>query len=228
MGRGLLTGLLYGAQVAEAFGAPRVQARLDPAEAAVVAGAAESRRREFAAARLCAHEALARLGAPDVPLLPGTHGEPMWPPGVVGSITHCTGYRACAVARSEQYVSIGIDAEPVSPLPDGVLEAITGPEERAMLTRLAAVRADIGWDRLLFSAKESVYKAWFPLTRSRLGFKDATVELDPRGTFTVELLLSPLGPPGSRLTGRAGRWRVGSGLAVTGIAVPADRRAGDK
>jgi 4'-phosphopantetheinyl transferase EntD len=56
------------------------------------------------------------------------------------------------------------------PLPAGVLGAIALPEEQAWVARLLAVRPDTHWDRLLFSAKESVYKAWFPMTQSMARF----------------------------------------------------------
>jgi enterobactin synthetase component D / holo-[acyl-carrier protein] synthase len=57
------------------------------------------------------------FGALPAPILPGPAGEPGWPPGVTGSITHCPGYRACAVARTEDLAAIGIDAEPDEELP---------------------------------------------------------------------------------------------------------------
>ena len=86
-------------------------------------------------------------------------------------MTHCAGYRAAARRpRPATWPRVGIDAEPHGPLPDGVLDAIALARGAAALARLAA-RPDVRWDRLLFSAKESVYKAWFPLTRRWLGFE---------------------------------------------------------
>jgi 4'-phosphopantetheinyl transferase EntD len=85
---------------------------LFPEEEAVISQAVEKRRREFRTVRLCARRALRELGLPPVAVLPGEHREPVWPPGVVGSMTHCTGYRAAAVAHSPDLVTVGIDAEP--------------------------------------------------------------------------------------------------------------------
>src|ERR1039458_9943593 len=85
---------------------------LFPAEEAAVGRPVEKRRREFTTARACARKALAQLGLPPSPITNGERGEPRWPAGVVGSITHCDGYRACAIARSTEMVTIGIDAEP--------------------------------------------------------------------------------------------------------------------
>ena len=76
-----------------------IPARLFPEEEALVARSVDKRRREFTTARRCAREALARLGVPPAPILPGERGAPRWPAGVVGSMTHCAGYRAAAVAR---------------------------------------------------------------------------------------------------------------------------------
>ena len=53
------------------------------------------------------------------------------------------------------------------------------------------------WDRLLFSAKESVYKAWFPLARCWLGFEDVTVHVDiATGEFRAEITRAVDAPPG--------------------------------
>ncbi|MFF9850238.1 4'-phosphopantetheinyl transferase family protein [Streptomyces litmocidini] len=144
-------------------------------EEALMARAAPGRRREFAAARLCAHRALAGLGVAAAPLLRGRRGAPAWPAGTVGSITHCAGYRGAAVASAAGFLGLGIDAEPHAPLPSGVREEVVfGPEE-ARLRELAARRPDIAWDRLLFSAKESVYKAWSGYGGAWLGFEEAEV-----------------------------------------------------
>jgi 4'-phosphopantetheinyl transferase EntD len=201
--------------VAEAFGdLPDVE--LYPGEEAVIASATDKRRREFSTGRACARAALARLGVPAGPILRGTRGAPRWPAGVVGSITHCAGYRACAVAFERDVVAIGLDAEPNDRLPDGVLRAVAGEAEQAEITALAATRPEVSWDRLLFSAKESVYKAWYPLTGGRLGFRDAHVEFDPgRGTFAARLLVD-----GGPVTGLDGRWLVSNGLLATAIVVP--------
>ena len=195
------------------------EATLYPAEAAVVAGAVQKRRSEFTTARLCAREALAQLGEGPVPLLPGERGAPSWPAGIVGSMTHCTGYRAAAVARAADVYSIGIDAEPHGPLPDGVLKSVSDATEREHLDALAAIDPGRHWDRLLFSAKESVYKAWYPLARRWLGFEEARLEIDPAGTFTARLLVPGPQLPEGELTSLAGHWLVRQGLVVTAIAL---------
>jgi 4'-phosphopantetheinyl transferase EntD len=209
---------------AETFG-DIAGATLFPAEEAAMAAAGGSRRAEFATARACARAALARLGLPAAPILPGPAGEPRWPAGVTGSITHCTGYRACAVARSSAVAAVGIDAEPDLPLRRGVLDAVAIAAERAWLAECMSAAPQVSWDRLLFSAKESVYKAWFSLTGRRLRFEDAAVVADPAsGRLTARLLMP--GPPGEGQPARlAGRWLAAGGLVVTTIAIPALRPA---
>jgi 4'-phosphopantetheinyl transferase EntD len=142
---------------------------------------------EFAAGRTCARNALEALGVPGQAILRGEGREPLWPAGIVGSITHCNGYCAAAVGRDNEMVSIGIDAEQNEPLPDGVLEMIARKEEMLSLDRLSF--AHVNWDRLLFSAKESVYKAWYPIMKRWLGFEEARISIEAStSTFRVQFL----------------------------------------
>jgi len=204
---------------AEAFADPP-GAVLFPAEEALVAGAAAKRRREFATGRHCARMALAELGVAPAPVLRGEMGAPRWPAGVVGSITHCAGYRAAAVARASDVLTTGVDAEPDEDLPAGVLDLVALPGERERLRGLAAAAPGPCWDRLLFSAKESVYKAWFPLTGRWLGFHDADITIDAAGgTFDVRLLAAAAADRGFPLAGFAGRWLAEGGLILTAVTL---------
>lgn len=190
-----------------------------PEEAAQVGSAVERRKREFATGRTCARRALRELGLPATSILRGPKREPLWPSGVVGSITHCPGYCAAALAREPEVLTVGIDAEIHEELPPGVLDQVATEPERAWLAAASTER--IRWDRLLFSAKESVYKAWFPLTGRWLGFNDALVTFDPtEGTFHARLLVAPPTVDGRELTGFAGRFLARDGLVLTAIAVP--------
>nr|WP_213453342.1 4'-phosphopantetheinyl transferase superfamily protein [Micromonospora sp. NBRC 107566] len=214
----MLAGLVPPGTVAvESFG-DTADAFLYPEEEACIARAVDKRRREFTSARVCARAALAQLGIPPAPILPGPRGAPAWPAGVVGSMTHCDGYRAAAVALGRDVCTIGIDAEPAGPLPDGVLEAIALDPERASVSGLSAAVPGVPWDRLLFSAKEAVYKAWFPLTGAWLDFHQARIDIDPAAhTFTATLLVPGPVAGGTRLSGFAGRWLHRDGLVATAI-----------
>ncbi len=207
------------ASVAEAFD-DSGPSELLAGEEAIVGRAVEKRRREFATGRACARNALERLGLGSSPILTGDRGEPLWPAGVVGSITHCDGYRACAAARRTELKSVGIDAEPHEPLPEGLLPDIARPEEIPRLSELSRATPAIHWDRLLFSAKESVYKAWFPLAERWLGFEDASLTIDPDGgTFSAQLLVAGPVVDGTEVTGFEGRWLVREGLVLSAIGV---------
>ncbi|MBV1852642.1 4'-phosphopantetheinyl transferase family protein [Catellatospora tritici] len=211
-----------GVRVAELFADPEhTPDALFPQEATHIAKAVDKRRREFTTVRVCARAALGELGVAPVPLLPGVRGAPGWPAGIVGSMTHCDGYRAAAVARAADLASVGIDAEPHATLPDGVLGMITSESERRHLDGLARTAPHVHWDRLLFCAKEAVYKAWSPLTGGRwLDFLEADVAVDPlAGTFRARLLVPGDCPDGRVLTGFDGRWHVAGGLVVAGITV---------
>ncbi|MFY1614736.1 4'-phosphopantetheinyl transferase family protein [Micromonospora sp. WMMD736] len=217
---GPLDGLVPGGVVlVEAFG-HRDDFALLPEEETAIAHAVDKRRREFATARFCARSALGRLGIDPVPILPGPRGAPVWPGGVVGSITHCAGYCASGVALRREVAALGIDAEPAAPLPAGVLEAVALPEEELALRRLAVAHPEIPWDRLLFSAKEAVYKTWFPVTGLWLDFHEARIDLDPSGTFTAALLRPVPTGIDVPLAHLDGRWRIRAGYAGTAIAVP--------
>jgi 4'-phosphopantetheinyl transferase EntD len=197
-----------------------------PQEEPLVARAVAKRRREFTAVRSCARRAMEKLGVPAQPVLNGERGAPIWPAGLTGSMTHCDGYCAAALVRAADLASLGIDAEPDGPLPEGVLPSVSLPAEAERLRRLAEERPGVHWDRLLFSAKESVYKAWFPLTGRWLDFTEADIEIsvdpgDPRGGTLRAALLVP-GPTvgGRRLSRFDGRWTARHGLLATAVTVP--------
>ncbi|WP_031480813.1 4'-phosphopantetheinyl transferase family protein [Streptomyces bicolor] len=199
---------------------------LYPEEEAVVARAVGKRRREFAVVRSCARRAMEKLGVPAQPILPGERGAPGWPAGLVGSMTHCDGYHAAALVRATDLASLGIDAEPHQTLPQGVLPAVALPAEAERLRRLADDHPVVHWDRLLFSAKESVYKAWFPLTGKWLDFTEADIEFfaDPGerflGGFRARLLVPGPWVGDRRVDLFEGRWTVRRGLVATAVSVP--------
>lgn len=194
-----------------------VLSALFPEEETVVARGVEQRRREFTTGRACARAALARLAVPAQPVPSGKHGEPIWPPGIVGSITHCDGYRACAVARRDDMLLLGIDAELHAPLPIGVLEAIMTPDEHGAIDELELAVPSVRWDRVLFSAKESVFKTLFPLTRYRLAYEEATLTINQAtGTFTAHITVpSPAAVAAHAPSVLRGQWTVRDGLVFT-------------
>jgi 4'-phosphopantetheinyl transferase EntD len=192
-----------------------------PEEEPLIAKSVVKRRNEFITVRHCARIALRELGVPPVPILKGDKGEPCWPDGVVGSLTHCTGYRGAVVGRSIVVRSVGIDAEPHDVLPQGVLDSISLPGERSEMQNLSA---GLHWDRILFCAKEATYKAWFPLTKRWLGFEDAHITFDvdgpgSAGRFVSRILIDGSALSGPPLTALRGRWSVERGLVLTAIVL---------
>jgi enterobactin synthetase component D len=164
--------------------------------------AVPKRRAQFRAGRRCARMALRALLPlqPDVELVRGDGGAPIWPLGVTGSITHTDTVAAAVVARSADAASIGIDVEPIMSLARSrdVARVVAWPSEVAV-ARLP------GFDRngaltLVFSAKESLFKCLYPLVGSRFGFHDVrVVSVDGRtGTFDVRLV-----------KGLSAQWRAG-------------------
>jgi 4'-phosphopantetheinyl transferase EntD len=99
-----------------------------------------------------------------------------------------------------------VDAEPAESLPAGVLDVVAGEEEIERLRGLVSMDPHIPWDRLLFSVKEAVYKVWFPLSRTWLGFEDADITLEGSGRFTAILARKLSLPGGVELEELSGNW----------------------
>jgi len=201
----------------------RLDIDLYPSEREALGRAVDKRRREFTTGRACARDALTRLGVRVVAIPSGPHGEPLWPPGIVGSITHCRGYAACAVATADAVTALGIDAEPNEPLPPRVLEDVVRGRELDLVAawpRRTSAEDQVDPSRLVFSAKEAVYKAWFPLTGRWLGFEDVELAVDPAGSeFSARLLVAGPVVGGMPLTEFAGRWRLQNGIICTAVVV---------
>ncbi|MEO6700867.1 MAG: 4'-phosphopantetheinyl transferase superfamily protein [Jatrophihabitantaceae bacterium] len=193
---------------------------LYPEERELIANAVAKRQEEFATVRSCARRAMRQLDIAPVPVLPGERGAPGWPAGVVGSMTHCAGYRAAVLASDRLAVSIGVDAEPHEPLPAGVIDLVALPAERDQLAELSGSRPRSHWDRLLFSMKESVYKAWFPLTRRWLDFQQAQLQIDPIGQrFQARLLVTGPQVHGAELSVFEGRYLIQDGFVLSAIVI---------
>lgn len=186
-----------------------------------MASATPKRRREFAAGRACARLALARLGLPESPLGRNEDRTPRWPAGLVGCISHCAGYCGAAVARQESVAGLGLDVEVIGRVRAALLPRICTPAERDALVRLgrAREREEIDWATVLFSAKESTYKCYYPLTRMPLGFHDVEIELAPaRRAFTARLLRMDA-PPAAGARAFAGRYASNGKLVFSGVTL---------
>ncbi len=211
-GAGIETLFPAGVVVVEARGT-LWDAPLLPEEEGCVEGAIERRRRQFAAGRACAREALARLGLPPAPLLREADRSPRWPEGVVGSISHCDTRCAAAVARGGDFAGIGLDIERRGRLRDHLLPRVATPRERA---RLAAPGASQDLPTLLFSAKESVYKCLARRLPRTLGWHDVEIDFGPGPRLGVRLLFEAAPLP----TRLEGRFTLTGDTVATGVALP--------
>ncbi|WIB75839.1 4'-phosphopantetheinyl transferase superfamily protein [Curtobacterium sp. MCPF17_002] len=201
-GPGSLFATVFGSHTVtdESFG-DRTDLELFEQEEMTLAQAAPDRLAEFRTARSCAREALRILGEPKTSIPVGADRAPVWPAGIVGSITHCVGYRAAVVAKGEHVLAVGVDAEPDAPLPPGIAEATFTAGETAATRGLPA---GANWDRLLFSAKEAIFKLQTQLGPTP---RIEITEVDADGTIQT----TP-GPAGVRIDAR---WATGRGLIVT-------------
>ena len=196
------------------------EAELLPEELAHVRRAVPKRVQEFAAGRICARRAMAKLGLPPAAIPAGADRAPVWPDGVLGSITHADGHCAAAVARSGHGIAaIGLDLEEAALLPEGVLEIVCSAEEHAWLDAHSSAEREI-LARAIFSAKECAYKAQYVLSRRMLEFHDLHLDLDlPQGRFAAIFLRDV--PPFARGQTMTGRLRIATGRIACALALRA-------
>ena len=160
---------------------------LHPAEEIYIARAAPGRRAEFSAGRFCGHQAVARLGLPDQPIIVGDKGEPIWPKEVVGSITHDQGIAVAVVAPVKTVFAIGIDLLALNHSLDSSVASLVGsqPEFDIIGNMITRSESNLGIGNnyvdpllLAFSAKESAIKAVSPLIDNYLDFGDIKLNCD--------------------------------------------------
>jgi 4'-phosphopantetheinyl transferase EntD len=143
-------------------------------EAAAFAKSVVAVRRASGAARIVARQLLAQIGLDGCALPKARSGAPIWPNGIVGSISHDSRIAVAAIGWGRDFSALGIDVEPAEALPSELLDLVATPQERAKI--------DGGpYDgRLLFAAKEAVYKAVYPLDQTFLDHHDVEVSLTDR------------------------------------------------
>lgn len=144
---------------------------LMPEEAASFTTSVAKIKRASGSARIVARELLAQIGIPEAAVPKAISGAPIWPDGVVGSISHNSQIAIVAVALSRDVGALGIDIEPAEFLPFDLLEHIATPRE------LQRIAEDPFGGRLLFTAKEAVYKAVYPLDHEFLEHQDVEIDI---------------------------------------------------
>ena len=139
---------------------------LHPEEEVISASFGSSKRRaEFSLGRYCARRALSKFELESVPILRNTESrEPYWPKSVRGSITHSEGFAAAAVGLAKDVSGIGIDLESLSRVVDfNIRRHVCVDKEREFLESLPTEQAN-RYLRIIFSAKESIFKCFFPIS----------------------------------------------------------------
>lgn len=205
--------LLFNAPVSVCVASSEMyNASLFPEEQRITEGAIEKRRKEFAAGRAAARQALENLGISPGPILMNPDRSPRWPARIKGSISHCDGLCVAVVADNMSTASIGIDVEPDTPLQRDLLYMVCGEDELAESVVATAI-PEKNAGKIAFCAKEAFYKCHFPLRKTFLDFLDISVHLSAPdaegfGGFSIrEKGIRDLLSNKYELTGRWTSWR---------------------
>ncbi|MFS4582227.1 4'-phosphopantetheinyl transferase family protein [Phaeobacter sp. C3_T13_0] len=194
-----------------------------PEEAACLsANAVQKRRHEFAAGRAAAHQAMASLGTEPSAILVGPKRAPIWPAGLVGSISHCSSAAIAVLALPRQMRGLGVDVEEDTPLADDLVPQICRPAEREWLKK----QNNPGQlAKVIFSAKEAAYKCQYRLSECFFGFDGMELEMTVAqgtdqltGQFCARFTSDR--PPFQQGDTIEGRFAVGEGLIATAAQLP--------
>jgi 4'-phosphopantetheinyl transferase EntD len=163
-----------------------------------------ARRRASGAARIAARDLLGELGADAAaPLIRSPSGAPEWPAGVIGSLAHDDDFAVAAVARRGRLAGLGVDVEPAEPLPPDLVDFVLSAAERRQ------TKGDRIKQRLVFAAKEAVYKAIHPLDGAPLEYADIEVRLgEGRAMLRDGRRLQLVTLAGERLVAVALAWKA--------------------
>jgi len=216
-----LLSALFSSEVATAqFSGHADPGLLDPAERESTRRFAPKRLREFSAGRLCARRALLELGITGHSLRQGPDRRPIWPAGVVGSITHTDDFCGAVVASKRRILAIGIDAESVGRVTAELWPQVCTAAERTWIQALphpARERAAA----LIFSAKETYYKCCSTISDSWIDFLDVELSLQDglggAGRFVIRAARAANWSTVATAS-LSGRYRFEGGLVLTGMA----------
>ena len=178
------------------------------------------RRAEFSLGRYCARRALSEFKLESEPILrnPDTR-EPCWPESVRGSITHSEGFAAAAVGLDKDISGVGIDMENLSRSVNfNISRHVCVETERKYLESLSPEQANHDL-RIIFSAKESIFKCLFPISRTYLYFQDATVTIDEKNSgfsFILSKACAGITPEGFQ---HSGKYSIEENLLLTSIYI---------
>jgi 4'-phosphopantetheinyl transferase EntD len=181
--------------------------------------AVEKRRVEFFLGRLAAFRALQNLGVTPEPVLSGGRREPLWQEGIVGAISHKAGRAVAVVARKSTACGVGVD-----------LEALE-PPVRFDISRKVCTASEKDWVleipteqdtrlKMIFSAKEAGFKAFFPIQQIYLGYQDAELSWRDESQGFVGVLLKSAGDDHPVGTSFEVGCRIIEGFVFSSVSLP--------
>lgn len=115
-----------------------------------------------------------------MPILKTQSGAPIWPAGIVGSLSHHDTVAAAAIAEKRLIAALGVDIEPDEPLPNDLIGLVATSREQTVYDLPLLQRRD------LFVLKEAVYKACFPLCNQTLDFQDVEIDLISKVAYVAK------------------------------------------
>lgn len=195
-----------------------------PAEEKAMARATPARRAEFAAGRTAARQAMRAIGALPSEIPMAADRSPIWPRGIIGSISHHDGQCVAIAARRRAAGGLGVDLDSTVDLPGDLWSEILTTSECNWLSEQPE-KTRGGLAKQIFSAKEAAYKALYPLSGRVVGFDAMTILPDPTHARFTAILQTSFGsvPAGTRLQGHM---FTAQGHVLTALALPADVKCG--
>ncbi|HUR39536.1 MAG TPA: 4'-phosphopantetheinyl transferase superfamily protein [Verrucomicrobiae bacterium] len=184
-------GLLPPGVASEHLRGPGDPLLLLPAEWKALGKVTPERARQFAAGRVCARRAAAKLGVTELPIAVREDRRPHWPESLVGSITHTDGFCAAAVGLRQRFVAIGIDAERLGAVTPDIWGKVLSPEEERTVKAVRPAFRD-SLATLIFSTKEAFYKCQYQVTGQWLEFRDVAVDFLGRNVGVESCSIRPL------------------------------------
>ena len=146
---------------------------------------------DFSTGRYCAIKALEQLGIQDAIIPIGEDRAPIWPEGIVGSISHCDSLTGAIVAKNSDHISLGLDIEEIGRVTPDLWDLVFTENEKNYLFRLSDEDILVQ-STAIFSIKEAFYKFQHPLTKTYLDFLDVEVALP--GLTQVKVLVETIDP----------------------------------
>lgn len=190
-------------------------------EACIQSVKAEHRRNEFLLGRACAHQALSTFHLSHLPILRNENRSPIWPKSIVGSISHTENWAVAAVGKQTAVKGIGIDIENLHRAVNlGIQRHVCISREAEWLAQFSSEQMEF-FLKIIFSAKEAIFKCYHPLTGVYLDFKDAWVFLPENSPCFEFTLLKDCGADFPQGFQHKGAYQIVQNMVLTSTWVSA-------